>query len=436
MDRVKFLIDTVIATVIVLVVAVGGSPSGLIAQGRTASIRVVKEMPIPVGSPQASVVEPFLAVNPTDGRERVGAAIRLDRDGQRIVVFNTSDGGRNWHARQLTGLADVRIAADPWLYWSPSGTLYLSILTFVPVDDGRRMAIWMYTSDDGGRSWSNHVQLPWAERGSYDHPIIASDPRLAGAPMYVVATNGLSGFGVLRSASGPNSFMGPEQFVPDDRNNNLGGAVALGENRVVFIYFDMSTGGDLRPLWAVRSVDGGRNFERTLIRRGVVPWGFPALAADVSASAWSERVYATWLESPEQGGLDVMLAHSDDDGLAWSSPVVINSDRTPNFRGRPFIAVNGDGVVGVTWNDRRHAEAELCSDVYFAASLDGGDSFLPEVRVSTTTACNPENTELRWAMGGDYSNMATSSDGRFHIVWGDARTGVHQLYAAEVAVEQ
>ena len=91
--------------------------------------------------------------------------------------------------------------------------------------------------------------------------------------------------------------------------------------------------------------------------------------------------------------------------------------------------------MGVTWNDRRNASAELCSDVYFAASLDGGGSFLPEVRVSTTTACNPENVNRRWAMGGDYSNMATSSDGHFHIVWGDARTGVHQLYVAEVVVE-
>jgi hypothetical protein len=420
-----------------LVAAVTGPASGATLQEMDAAGRVLREMSIDVGSSDVSVVEPFLVVNPVEPRQRAGAAVRLDPDGWTVVGFHSSDGGLTWSHRDVPGQADAEMAADPWLYWSPDGTLYLSILAFVPEADDTRVAIWMYESGDGGRSWSDPVQLPWSERGSYDHAIIASQSRPGTRePLYIAATYGLSGIAVLRSESGPGGFTGPEVFVPDDLNNNLGGAVALGSDTVVFTHFSTSTPGGRLPLWAIRSFDGGHSFERTLIRRGVVPWGFPALAVDVSESAYGKRLYAAWLEAAAEGGLDLMLASSDDEGATWSSPVVVNSEQAPVFRGRPFVAVNGDGVVGVTWNDRRNAGAELCSDVYFAASLDGGANFLPETRISRSTTCNPPDLNRRWAMGGDYSNMVTSSDGHFHIVWADARTGVHALYAAEVVVER
>ena len=37
--------------------------------------------------------------------------------------------------------------------------------------------------------------------------------------------------------------------------------------------------------------------------------------------------------------------------------------------------------------------------------------------------------------GGDYSGLAATSDGIFHLVWSDARTGIYQLRTASVAVK-
>src|SRR5260370_5603912 len=48
----------------------------------------------------------------------------------------------------------------------------------------------------------------------------------------------------------------------------------------------------------------------------------------------------------------------------------------------PLVAVNKDGVVGVAWYDRREHKDNLGWWVRFAASLDGGETFLPTVRVS------------------------------------------------------
>src|SRR3712207_8750402 len=52
------------------------------------------------------------------------------------------------------------------------------------------------------------------------------------------------------------------------------------------------------------------------------------------------------------------------------------------FRRTPSVAVNKDGVVGLTWYERRKEAGGECQHLYFTASLDGGKSFLPQVRRS------------------------------------------------------
>ena len=139
-------------------------------------------------------------------------------------------------------------------------------------------------------------------------------------------------------------------------------------------------------------------------------------------------------------GNDVHLGFSDDRGQTWGDSTIVNSAGGSVFRGRPYAAVNTEGVVGVAWDDRRHATGDSCSDVYFAASLDGGSNFLPEIRISSTTACahTPGNGPIgeRYIMGGDYSGVAATADGAFQIIWSDARTGRFLPYTARVQIEQ
>jgi hypothetical protein len=104
----------------------------------------------------------------------------------------------------------------------------------------------------------------------------------------------------------------------------------------------------------------------------------------------------------------------------------------------PSIAANKDGVLAVTWFDQRNDRAKKCYDLFFAASLDGGKTFQPEVRVSRKSSCpdTPRNKGAfqRWTYGGDYNGLVAAPDGTFHALWIDGREEVFQLRTVQVKV--
>ena len=121
------------------------------------------------------------------------------------------------------------------------------------------------------------------------------------------------------------------------------------------------------------------------------------------------------------------------------------------------LAVNKDGVVGATWYDTREAsDGQILFHEYFAASTDGGKTFLPPVRVSSAISSprgagnmnvqasvsrykqyarlQMPSVASRWPTGGDYVGLAADRNGVFHPFWADARTGAFQIYTAAVSV--
>jgi hypothetical protein len=120
------------------------------------------------------------------------------------------------------------------------------------------------------------------------------------------------------------------------------------------------------------------------------------------------------------------------------------------------IAVNRDGVVGISWYDRREHTDNLGWHTRFSASLDGGDTWLPSERVAeqSNVAVNvmrdprPRPYSSMYFQGtlsgsispdgpgaGHFAGMAASADGSFHPLWVDNRTGVSQVWTAAVRVQ-
>jgi hypothetical protein len=126
-----------------------------------------------------SVVEPWVAVNPTDSTNIV-AGYQQDRwsnGGARGLVASVStDGGAHW--RQVVipkvnlcsgGTAanggDLHRSTDPWLSFAPDGALYFFTLSLditppakTPGGNGRN-ALFVSRSTDGGLTWGDPIQI-------------------------------------------------------------------------------------------------------------------------------------------------------------------------------------------------------------------------------------------------------------------------------------
>ena len=115
-----------------------------------------------------SEVEPWVVVNPTDS-DNIVAFWQQDRwsnGGCRGNVAGTSfDGGDTWSIVPVPGITDCtggpwERASDPWLSFSPDGTLHQMSLVFITDPPPDRVAgfgpngMAVSKSEDGGLTWS------------------------------------------------------------------------------------------------------------------------------------------------------------------------------------------------------------------------------------------------------------------------------------------
>jgi len=306
----------------------------------------------------------------------------------------------------------------------------------------------------------------------------------------------LADISLFTSRDGGVSFLGPVKRVSVGKRYVLGvgNGALLSDGTVVMIFGeidrywdDEGETGDVPEstpekangaLKVVTSNDGGESLEEaSVVSDFHMLWPPVAtsmigyVAADPGSSAFRDRVYAVW---PDQrsGRQEILIAHSDDKAKTWSKPLVVN-DATPvagpaRDHLMPTVAVNKDGVVGVAWYDRRDNPDNLGWWVRFRASLDGGETFLPSVRVSEAPATfgpserwtvhanssgggkKPPGVKDAKAPGGPVSvgmslnsfqfngghtgGIAADASGVFHPFWIDNRSGLAQIWTAPVTV--
>jgi len=193
--------------------------------------------------------------------------------------------------------------------------------------------------------------------------------------------------------------------------------------------------------------------------------GFPMTAVDTSDGPFRGRIYVTWAGKSYER-CRIFLSTSDDQGQSWSAPTIV--DGPSEFYGPESsnssmanIAVNNQGVVGISWYDRTGIANQVSRNTQFAVSLDGGVTFLPSVKVSSspadygslksgalpvvTTDRRHSPAQVRVAefgvqtgvaRGGETSGLVADLDGEFHLVWTDNRTGTSQIWTAAVRINR
>ena len=401
---------------------------------RVPSIQVGEDRLLSVGGPALPLAESQLSTNPNNPSQMLTVVIQFDSpDGNEktCVSWASFDGGQRWTRHALP----VQGCADPWGVILPDGSAIMVMLGYLK---GRDDNAFLFRSPDGGRTWP---ETPLGLGDHHDHPMVIA----SGKEVYVVSSQGVpksatqrrSSVFVMHSDDGGKTFGQPTHAIPSILGFAAVGAALLHDGSLAVGIHDPGrqrvSGHPLQPhSWVVRSQDQGRTFTKPILvsesceSRG----GWPSMITDAH-----NRLF--WLCIADQFN-GVLVQRSDHRSASWSKPLRVNRRETADSF-TPNIAVNRDGVIGVSWYE---IHDKNCFDVYFTASLDGAKTFLPEVRVSSATSC-PDTPQDKGAFdpgttfgaGGDYSGLAATSDGLFHVVWSDARDSIYQLRTANITVK-
>ena len=393
-----------------------------------------------VSSPHELVphVEPHLAVNPLDSKNLIVSAAAFPSPGRshELRVYTSFDGGRNWSASSVE--TEKGDGIDSWLDFDSKGLAYLVTLTPARVR----------VSEDGGRSWSEPKDVPNGGYGPFDYPKLVIDrgpESLGQGHIYLIASQsvgrGVSPVSVSRSTNG-SQFSTPVHVLPNNFNNQNGGAVVLHDGTLVVSFHELSVKGEFLKnprLWVARSSDHGGSFGNPQL----VTEGFLSDSPSLAVDRESQKIYATWMGL--SGDFGFYLSASQDGGESWTGPKMVNNIEAARPSHSPAIAVNDDGIVGLSWFQPVARTAGTCFELRATLSSDHGESFLPSQVVSSEAACpnvprnmvtfNASDTTIakRFASGGDYHGFVALSEGRFLVVWPEVGDGGFELVSRKLS---
>lgn len=161
----------------------------------------------------------------------------------------------------------------------------------------------------------------------------------------------------------------------------------------------------------------------------------------IAVSEAYKSVSLVWNDARNTPFGDILLQSYDLDGLnnIQVDPVQLNSDTS--FEGMHILPglknASTDGLINVTWYDRRGANAGTGkTDVYGALNLNPTMSSTPGSNLRIT------NESTDWlATGsiinpnfGDYTDNFVSASNTLFVAWSDGRYGVPQPFEAHVGV--
>jgi hypothetical protein len=406
----------------------------------------------------------------------------------RSYPYASFDGGKRWIRGRITGDTRVVMGADPLVYITRAGTSFFS--TLPPVKGGYRSVI--SRSTDGGRTWSSSITLPYADRhwmafaaggGPFSRRIYftgtgvhsSREGERAVSPFLARSDDDGRTFpfrSVVAYDRGGADPQAPLNAVPLEPLVTSSGLFILPlqgpveRQTLERLARDSLTA---RGVGLVVSDDGGESFgaaryapaHLTMMTgsprrrfRAHSAFGYIRTAIDASSGRYRNRIY---FAAPDyDASIDRYVARvwrTGDFGKTWGTAVA--SDAPRGDVANPAIAVNRDGVVAVTWNDRRDDPTGRCWQLYAAVSTDGGEHFLPAQRLSRRPTCTnePRNWETfgtafngdqggqqlayfqtgasiptRFPNGGDTQGLVADGAGVFHAAWINGETGVMQLW--------
>ena len=420
------------------------------ATAQEPEVRVGRDVSVGATPEGKLMIEPHLAAHPIDPNRllAVGMTTEPDYSEEYCMIFASFDGGQSWTQQRPRGGG----CGDPWLSLTEEGAVLTALGTHPDLPDNGNQLL-AYFSSDGGTSWPS---VPQSLGRGHDGP--RSLP-VGNSTVYVTSGNGWTDadgrrhWGLfLGRTSGPVPYVAIQaaRHSPSNLNQNMEGIAMLSNGVLILTYqdFQRPVGGverafrgragalENRRVWAIASPDEGRTLPPPMLVTESCYARPTFLAVDATEGPYQDRLYHV---CPGEELKTILVTSSSDQGWEWTDATPIEGPAdTFGSKNFPVIAVNNEGVVAVAWMDRREDPSGDCYAPYLAASTDGGATFSRPVRVATAMSC-PDASRTgqagtRFRTGGDYFGLVGAVDGRFHVLWPDARDGIFRLRTTTVSV--
>jgi hypothetical protein len=409
-----------------------------------------------------------VSVNPRNPSNIVGASKRFTNPNMyefSLAAYASFDGGVSWLEAAPFGLQPGWAGiSDPTLAWDRAGNAWLAGLAFGPGLNAALIGIAMYSSSDGGKTWSapnlihqsDGDDKQWAASDNnpasphYGNVYVAWDDLTAGVCAFARTTdNGATWTGT--AGQGPGAALGVMSFSPQ---------LSVASDGTLYVVW--VAGSDIM---FVKSTDGGASFSAPIAAvSGITPLTSPPLAAPggfpelpggsfrvLSIGACTAgaggAIALAWADYRE-GVSRIYYAYSHDSGATWSSAPtgqallvggLASGGDQHDFHAQ--LAALPDGEIGCAFYEfgPKWSGGPPLIDVCLARSFDNSATFSSRETV-TDRAWDP-TVDAPWSHGdptttfiGDYFGLDASSNG-FSVFWTDTRTGVQEMFYGAAMIE-
>ena len=283
--------------------------------------------------------------------------------------------------------------------------------------------IYFARSTDGGQSFDPAVLVGDDETFFANAPKIAADNS---GNIYVVWHDNRTGNSwdvyLSKSEDGGGSFL-PSVRV----NNHVSSAyqyepdLAVDSSGNIYVswnryYYDADLEQWDYDVVMAKSTNGGATFGTHVKVNDGSDWQYKS---SIKVASISGNVYVTWTDRRNGGISDVYFAKSTDGGDSFSANVQVNH-YTEQSQGYPEMALDEDEVIYIVWNDSRNLYKKNGRDVFMARSLDKGDSFEPEIKIN--------DAKIPAAFEYFYPTITAWGKGHVAVAWEDKREGTYDVY--------
>jgi hypothetical protein len=344
-------------------------------------------------------------------------ANRIDAPDFGCALQLSGDGGRTWiPANPVPKLPEgAEKCYGPEVAFDRQGVLYY-LFVGLAGGGNQAMGVYLTTSSNRGRTFSPPRQIlgqfNFGVRMAIDRGM-GKRGRLHLVWLRASSAPALGAFGpppnpvmAAYSDDGGRTFSQPVQVSDPERERVVGPALTLGPHHQVDVaYYDL--GADARdyqnlegPVWEgnwtivlARSTDGGRHFGRgVVVDDAIVPPERPILIFTMTPPGLvtlpkSGEACLAWTDA-RQGDADVLLRCSTGGVRGWRPPVRLNDDRPDNGTRQfmPRLGVSSSGRIDAVFLDRRADPRDARNDLVYTYSSDGGLHFSPNLKVTRVSS--------------------------------------------------